>query len=121
MNWKTWVPLILAIVLGVVAAKVAHDAILKNRTAAVPTGKMSKVVVAKSDIQPGRELTAEDLTTTEMETDKTPVGSFKDPTELSNRVTEVLMVKNQPILEPMLAPTGSGSGLQALVPEGMRA
>ena len=25
MNWKTWVPLVLAIVLGLVAAKAAHD------------------------------------------------------------------------------------------------
>jgi pilus assembly protein CpaB len=31
------------------------------------------------------------------------------------------MVKNQPVVEAMLAPTGTGSGLQALVPPGMRA
>ena len=39
MNWKTWVPLILAIVLGVAAAKVARDQIMKNRLAAGPAGK----------------------------------------------------------------------------------
>ena len=31
MNWKTWIPLVLAIVLGVVAAKVARDLILRSR------------------------------------------------------------------------------------------
>jgi pilus assembly protein CpaB len=121
MNWKTWIPLILAIVLGVVAAKVARDAMLKHQTAGVPNGKMTKVVVAKADISAGKELREEDLTTTDVETEKMPVGSFKTAAEVSGRVTEMMMVKNQPILEQMLAPTGSGSGLQALVPEGMRA
>jgi pilus assembly protein CpaB len=31
------------------------------------------------------------------------------------------LVKGQPVIESLLAPIGSGSGLQALVPEGMRA
>ena len=30
MNWKTWVPLALAIVLGVVAMKIAKDVIAKK-------------------------------------------------------------------------------------------
>ena len=121
MNWKTWVPLILAMVLGVVAAKVARDAISKNQSAVAPSGKTTKVVVAKSDIQPGKELSDADVTTAEMEADRVPAGAFRDPSALNGRVCETLTVKNQPILEQMLAPTGTGSGLQALVPAGMRA
>src|SRR5207237_9613368 len=47
--------------------------------------------------------------------------AFTDTSLLVGRVTESLMAKGQPVLEAMLAPTGSGSGLQALVPTGMRA
>src|SRR5207253_2663044 len=86
-----------------------------------PGGRTAKVVVAKSDIQPGKELSGADLTTAEMEADRVPAGAFRDPSALSGRVCESLMVKNQPVLEQMLAPIGSGSGLQALVPAGMRA
>jgi pilus assembly protein CpaB len=121
MNWKTWAPLILAIVLGVVAAKIARDTMLKNRTAAAPTGKLAKIVVAKNDIMPGSELKADDLTTANVDADKVPASSFPDASALSGRVAEVMLVKNSPVVEQMLAPTGTGSGLQALVPAGMRA
>src|SRR5215217_1929454 len=121
MNWKTWVPLVLAIVLGVVAAKVARDTLSKNKTAATPAGKFTKVVVTKADITPGKELKAEDLTLAQVEADNVPSSSFKETTEVVGRVSETLMVKGQPVVEAMLAPTGSGSGLQALVPPGMRA
>src|SRR4051794_26304799 len=72
MNWKTWFPLILAIVLGVVAAKAAHDWVQKNKSAGVPAGKFVKIVVAKTDTQPGHELTGDDLTLTQMEATAAP-------------------------------------------------
>lgn len=121
MNWKTWAPLILAIVLGVVAAKIARDTMLKNKTAAAPTGKLAKIVVVKNDIMPGSELKSDDLTTANVDADKVPASSFQDPAALAGRVAEVMLVKNSPVVEQMLAPTGTGSGLQALVPTGMRA
>jgi pilus assembly protein CpaB len=121
MNWKTWAPLILAIVLGVVAAKIARDTMLKNKSAAAPTGKLAKIVVVKNDIMPGSELKADDLTTANVDADKVPASSFQDPAALAGRVAEMMMVKNSPVVEQMLAPTGTGSGLQALVPTGMRA
>ena len=61
MNWKTWVPLVLAIVLGVFAAKVAKDTLMKNRAASGPAGKFVKIVVAKEDIQPGQEIKPEQI------------------------------------------------------------
>jgi pilus assembly protein CpaB len=121
MNWKTWFPLILAIVLGVVAAKAAHDWVLKNKSAGVPAGKFIKIVVAKADTQPGHELTGDDLTLTQMEATAAPTNSIKTPEEVIGRVTEAFMVKGQPLVESALAPKGAGSGLQALVPQGMRA
>lgn len=121
MNLKTWTPLILAIVLGGIAAKVAHDTLLKNKAPAQPTGNYAKVIVAKADIQPGTQLTADQLSISSVEADKVPTNSFSDASQLTGRVAQIAMVKNQVVIEPMLAPTGSGSGLQALVPPGMRA
>ena len=121
MNVKTWIPLVLAIVFAVVAAKAARDWMLKNKAAVTSTGTFATVVIANDDIQPGKALRAEDFTTAEVEADKVPAGSFDDPQKLGGRVNEAFVVKNQPIVESMLAPTGAGSGLQAVIPNGMRA
>jgi pilus assembly protein CpaB len=121
MNWKTWVPLVLAIVLGVAAAKVARDVMLKNKGANVASAKFAKVVVAKADIAPGHAMTAEDLTLGQVDKDNVPASSFATVEEVVGRVSETAVVKGVPLVEAMLAPTGTGSGLQALVPPGMRA
>lgn len=121
MNWKTWVPLVLAIVLGVVAAKVARDTILKNKGGDANAAKFTKVVVAKADISPGKELTAEDLVLSQVQNDAVPEKSFKTVEEIVGRATEMQLIKGVPVIESMLAQTGSGSGLAALVPTGMRA
>src|SRR4051812_6435377 len=115
MNWKTWVPLVLAVVLGVVAAKVARDVIVRGRGANTAAAKFAKIVVAKGDVTPGRELTADNLAVSQVDIDHVPSGSFTNVSDVEGRVSEQLMVKGQAILEPMLAPTGSTGGMQALV------
>ena len=120
MNWKTWVPLVLAIVLGLVAAKAARDVIINSRTTA-NQGKLAKMVVTRGDVQPGAVLTAADLTLSQVDAANAPAASFNAIDKVVGRVSETLMVKGQPVIEAMLAPIGSGSGLQALVPPGMRA
>ena len=121
MNWKTWFPLILAIVLGVVAAKAAHDWIQKNRTAQAPAGQFVKVVVAKGDTQPGKDLTADDLKLANVDAADAPASGFRTIEDVVGRVNETFMSKGQTIVEAMLAPKGAGSGLQAMVPLGYRA
>jgi pilus assembly protein CpaB len=121
MNWKTWVPLIMAIVLGVAAAKVAKDQIAKTRLAAGPAGKFVEVVVAKGDLNPGKEVKPDDFVLAKVQENAVPATSFKTIEELNGRVIETAITKGQPIVEAMLTQTGSGSGLQALVPLGMRA
>lgn len=121
MNWKTWIPLVLAIVFAVVAAKAARDWMLKNKGNGQPSGKFAKVVVAATDIEPGKDIKPEDLTTANIEADRIPANSFTEGSQLENRVTQMAIAKNSPVVEAMLAPTGTGSGLQALVPNGMRA
>jgi pilus assembly protein CpaB len=121
MNWKTWVPLILAIVLGVVAAKVARDTLMKNRAASGPPGKFVKIVVAKEDIQPGQEIKPEQINMAQVQENAAPASSFTDAEKLQGRSAEMIILKGQPIVEAMLAQEGSGTGLQSLVPHGMRA
>lgn len=121
MNWKTWIPLSLAVVLGLVAALVARDMLAQSHPAAAPTVKLSKVIVAKADIAPGQQLKADDLTEAQVGPDAIPSGSFNEVQSVVGRVADTQMVKGQPILEAQLAPQGAGAGLQALVPDGMRA
>ena len=121
MNWKTWVPLVLAIVLGVVAAKVARDTLMKNKAAAGPAGKFVKIVVAKEDIQPGQEIKPEQINMAQVQENAAPASSFTDAEKLQGRSAEMIILKGQPIVEAMLAQEGSGTGLQSLVPHGMRA
>ncbi|WP_428936832.1 Flp pilus assembly protein CpaB [Fontivita pretiosa] len=120
MSWKTWMPLVLAVVLGLVAMKVTRDVIARSRsTPARESG--TPVVVVRSDIPAGTALKAEHLTLTRMSGGVSPQGVFSDPAQLEGRVVTVAMVAGQPVLEAVLAPRGAGNGLQALIPEGKRA
>lgn len=121
MNWKTWIPVVLAVTLGLVAAKVGRDLVLRGRISVVPSGKSAPMVMARQDLVPGRELCSEDLTVGQIAGERTPDGVFANPADLVGRVALAPLTKGQPILEILLAPKGSGTGLQALVPAGMRA
>jgi len=120
MNWKTFVPLLLAIVLGLVAAKVARDTLNKKQAPAAPSN-LAQIVVTKHALPPGQELTEGDLALSPVNPDAVPEQSFNSIADVLNRTAKVEMVKGQAIVEPLLAEKGAGSGLQALVPEGFRA
>jgi len=121
MNLKTWIPLALAIVLGLIAAKVARDTLARNRDVGQAPTRSVKVVVAKVAVAPGQELTADQLALGPISADAPPAGAFTDPAALIGRVSAVSMFPGQPVMDSFLAVKGSSSGLQALVPKGMRA
>ena len=121
MNWKNWMPLALSVVLGLVAAKIARDSLLRSRAAGQVQQKSVKVVVAKKPVAPGQELTGDLLTVAPIAGDRPPPNGFADPTAVLGRVTATPLFVGQPIVEELLAPKGVGTGLQALVPRGMRA
>jgi pilus assembly protein CpaB len=121
MNVKTVIPLALAIVLGLFAAMAAKNMIDKNKSQPSAIAKYTQVVVARDNIAAGTELHPEDLTTGKMAGDIPADVMFGNPAEVAGRVLKVALVKGQPIMEPVLSPKGTGSGLQALVPPGMRA
>jgi pilus assembly protein CpaB len=119
MNFKTWTPLALAIVLGLIAAKVARDTIARGRGGG--ERRSISVVVARAPVAPGQELTADSLTMGPISAQVPPPGTFTDPSALVGRITAAPLFAGQPLVETLLAPTGSAAGLQALVPRGMRA
>lgn len=120
MSAKTWVPLAVAVVLGLMAALVARKSLMRSRAAAAPP-KNCSVVVAKATIAPGERLSTDQLTLGTIASPTAPPVMFARPSDLDGRVTIVPLVAGQPVLRSFLAPTGSGSGLQALVPSGLRA
>ena len=120
MKVKTWVPLVLAVVLGLFAAKLTRDSITRGR-AATPQVSMAVMVTAAQDVEPGQKLTADMLTTGKVASGSVPAGSFQSPADVADRVVLSRLVKDQPILESMLAPQGTAAGVQALIPPGMRA
>jgi pilus assembly protein CpaB len=121
MNVKTVIPLALAIVLGLFAAMAAKNMIDKNKTQPIVAVHYTQVVVAKDNIAAGSALRAEDLTVGKMAGDISPDVIYGNPSEVTGRVLTCALVKGQPIMEPVLAPKGTGSGLQSLIPSGMRA
>jgi len=121
MNLKTLLPLVLAIVLGLIAAKFTRDAIVSSREKNTGSTATSPVLVDKHGLWPGQSLTAEDLVIGQVGKSNVPDASFTRNDDVIGRVVQIPMGKGQPIVESLLAPKGAGAGLQALVPKGMRA
>jgi pilus assembly protein CpaB len=124
MNAKTIVPLVVALVLGVVAAKLGRDMIAKRRAEEAKV-KLIKVVMAADDVAPGSVITQEHLTLTSIPAEGSGAGisqyGFNKVSDVIGRVAMTQIVKGQPVLETLLAAKGSGGGAQAMIPEGMRA
>lgn len=121
MNMKTWIPLGLAVVLGVVAMVVARDMLGKKGEQKQAVGNLTAIVVTKGSIAPGQELKADDLTMGEVASASLPEGAFTDIKQAVGRTTQMSLAKGQPILPTVLAAEGAGTGWQALVPKDMRA
>jgi pilus assembly protein CpaB len=121
MKVKTWIPLVLAVVLGLAALKFTRDAMSRGGSGKADDSKFVATVTAAHDIAPGQQLTAADLTTAKVEAAAIPTGSFKSPADAIDRVTNTGLVKGQTVLESLLAPKGTAAGVQALIPAGMRA
>ncbi len=119
MNLKQSIPLVAAIGLGLVAAKIAHDISAKKN--AVPDTKTVQVVVAKEPIGPGTALTPELLDVTRIPGETMPPETSSSVDSLVGRVTLAPLFAGQAVRGDSLAMKGSPAGLASLVPTGMRA
>ena len=121
MKLKALIPLVLALVLGGAAAKLTRDAMRRGRDGAAQDGQLVTVVTAARDVQPGQQLGAADLEESRVPPAAAAPGAFTTTAGLVDRVTVARLAKGQPVLETLLAPVGAASGVQALIPRGMRA
>jgi pilus assembly protein CpaB len=119
MNLKQSIPLIAAIGLGLVAAKIAHDISAKKTTA--PDIKTVQVVVAKGPIGPGTALSPELLDVTAIPGETMPPETISSVDSVVGRVTLAPLFAGQAVRGDYLAAKGTPAGLVSLVPAGMRA
>jgi pilus assembly protein CpaB len=120
MNAKAIIPLAVAIVLGVIAAKLGRDMMAKKRDNDQQV-KLARIVVARQNIAPGTPLSDADLALDNHVAQSLPEKTYSNTAELIGRVVTAQLVKGQAICEPMLAPKGTVGGASAIIPEGMRA
>ena len=120
MNAKTVIPLVVALGLGVVAAKLGKDMMMKGRQGGDHT-KVIKLVVAKEDLAPGSTIKETDVTVRELPAASASPDTFANPSDLVGRVVTGQMAKGQLVMSTQLARKGAMGGAQAMVPEGMRA
>jgi pilus assembly protein CpaB len=95
--------------------------VIGNRLGAGPT-MTTRVVAAAGDVKLGTVLTATNLTTVDI-AGSAPKGAIleKDKNTVIGRGVISDLYQGEPILESRLAPVGSGGGLAATIPDGMRA
>jgi len=86
-------------------------------TAPTPT---TRVVSAATDIKLGTVLASTDLSTVSF-TGTVPKGAILNPASVIGRGVISDIYQGEPILESRLAAPGSGGGLAATIPDGMRA
>jgi pilus assembly protein CpaB len=121
MNVKKVAPLVIALVLGLVAAKMAFDFVQKRQDQTASDTKKVQIVIAKRPVDAGQVLTDDDLAMGDVSSEAVNDTVFKSTDQVVGRVTVVSIVQGQAVSTTLLAPRGSGPGLQATVPLGMRA
>ena len=82
---------------------------------------MIPVVAAAKDLTAGTQLTAQDLTTIAWPENVPLPGSMKKTEEAVGRPLMISVAAQQPLMQRDLAASGSGAGLAAKIPPGMRA
>jgi len=120
MNVKAILPLVFALALGGVAAKIGKDMLAKGRQSNQPTN-LNKLVVAKEDLPPGATIKETDLAQQDVPAAALSKTTYSNPGELVGRVVLTQIVKGQAVLDSLLAPKGTVGGAQAIVPQGKRA
>ena len=111
-----------ALILAGVAAYGARSYINKRAALAeAQTIATKQLVVAALEVEPGEELKANHLTLQKWPLEAVPKHHFKTTKSLVGRVVPNGLLKGEPIVNSKLLPVGSGSGLSAVLPHGMRA
>lgn len=121
MNRRVLTILLLAFVIAGGCAFVVYHLVVNRMTAAKPVAT-TRVVAAATDIKLGAVLNSADLTTVEI-AGALPKGAIleKDKGNAIGRGVLSDLYQGEAVLDSRLAPIGSGGGLAATIPQGMRA
>lgn len=119
MNRRLLIILLSAFVVAAVFTFVVVRMVGARMSASKPAASTSLVAAAK-DIPLGTVLAAADLTKIQI-VGQAPVGAILDPKSAIGRGVISPIYSGEPILTSRLAPLGSGGGLAATIPPGMRA
>ncbi len=119
MNRRLVTILLIAFVVAGACAYLVYR-IAGSRMAAARPVKITRVVAAARDIKLGTILSAQDLSSVEM-AGSLPQGTILKPQDAIGRGVISDIYQGEPILQSRLAPPGSGGGLAATIPPGMRA
>lgn len=119
MNRRLVTILMVAFVIAGICALLVYHIVGGRLQAAKPVAT-TKVVAASEDLKVGVLITAADLTTVNI-AGSAPKDAILDPKDAIGRGVVSEIYQGEPILDGRLAPKGSGGGLAATIPTGMRA
>jgi pilus assembly protein CpaB len=120
MNRRLLTILFSAFVIAAICAFLVWRMVGNRLQAATRQSATTAVVAAASDIKLGKVLTASDLTMVDIG-GSLPKGALLKPEQAVGRGVVANLYQGEPILDERLAPVGSGGGLAATIPPGMRA
>jgi len=87
----------------------------------IDTENMVMVIVAARDLYPGVTITEDDLFAVEIPPQLLPNGVYLHPDHVVGRIPRQRILRNEFVRARRLADPETGVGLQAVVPDGMRA
>jgi pilus assembly protein CpaB len=119
MNRRLLIILLIAFVIAGGCAYLVYRIVTNSIVASRPVAT-TRVVAAAGEIKLGTVLTAADLTSMQIE-GTLPKGVLFKPEDAIGRGVIAQMYQGEPILESRLAARGSGGGMAAIIPQGMRA
>jgi pilus assembly protein CpaB len=119
MNRRLLTILLTAFVIAAVCAYLVIR-VVGNSIAGAHKSDTTRVVAAAADLKLGTLIKASDLTTLAI-AGSLPKGAILKPEEVVGRGVVADIYQGEPILDNRLAPIGSGGGLAATIPPGMRA
>ena len=119
MNRRLFTILLSAFVVAALCSFLVYR-VVSHRIGGAPVAKTTRVVAAAQDIKIGNILKDADLTTIEI-AGTLPPGAILKPQDAIGRGVISDLYVGEPILNSRLAAPGSGGGLAATIPQGMRA
>lgn len=119
MNRRLFTILASAFLIAALCAFVVYR-IVSRRMVVSPVAKVTRVVAAATNVPLGSILQSKDLSSIEI-AGPLPQGVILKPQDAVGRGVISALFAGEPILNNRLAPPGSGGGLAATIPPGMRA